>query len=232
MNTAQTLFFEWKSRHEENEVFVEDGIIDPIRWNKINKKILFLLKEPGDDIKGHCGEPSMIVLFTKLWNGVRYSFKSLGRWAYGLKNATGESFPSYDQANKKINCDEAFLSSAFMNLKKTSSKFEDNSCDENLLLKYADKYKDEIKRQIELINADIVVCCGWSVFGIIEKYFSLSKIDSKLDVYKSKGFKNMIFLRACHPSSRKWKNNHEQVRRKATDRYSDLMSEYQAYLAS
>ena len=117
-----------------------------------------------------------------------------------------------------------------MNLKKTASTFADNSCDENLLIEYAEKYKDEIRSQIELTDADIAVCCGWSVFDILDKHFILQKLNNNSFVYKSRCFKSTLFLPACHPSSRKWKNNLGQVRTKTVDRYDDLVSEFQEYL--
>jgi hypothetical protein len=154
----QMLLEEWKSLpHHLNKGFIYDGIIDQDRWAQSPRKILFINKEAYDDdgsdgldlrelIRCKCdGRPS---------NG---AYKVIANWAYALHHASPDPsvpFPEWSQIDPE-GARESLLSCSVMNIKKSGGK---TSSDHQDLQAYVEKDGDLIKRQVELINPDIIVC--------------------------------------------------------------------------
>ena len=221
--TLGDLFLAWKSTSQASSEFTEDGIIDPVRWASAKKKILFVLKEPGEDPTKYIksGSDSLLDLYRQ-WNGAKFSFNYLGRVAYGLQNATKESYPTYETASLKANQDEAFLSTAFMNLKKTPTLRLNRSTDAKKLEEYVRKYPELIVEQVKITRADIVVCCGDVTHLLLKLAISL--------LPKQTDFGKMLFLGTCHPTARQWKNLKGNTLRRKVEGYKELLEEYQTHL--
>ena len=185
------LLMEWKLESGAGNEFTSDGIIDEPRWNAASKKILFVLKEPGEDPTRFIDQRSDSLLdLYRQWGGARYSFNYLGRLAYGLMNASETGYPGHETASIPNNQNEAFLSSAFMNIKKIPSLRSDRSCDSKILFKYSVRWKKYILQQLELISADIIVFCGADMPDIANRGLQLPVKSST------------YFLFTCHPSAR------------------------------
>lgn len=220
--TLTDLFLEWKSVSQASNEFTEDGIIYPDRWAISKKKILFVLKEPGEDPTKYidCKSDSLLDLYRQ-WKGAKFSFNYLGRTAYGIQNATKEGYPSYETACQAGNKDEAFLSTAFMNLKKTPTARSNRSTDTKVLEAYVKKYAIFIKDQILIIQPDVVISCG----DVTDSFLRLAILNSD-----SNEFRKMVFLKTCHPTARSWRNSQGIVRRKKSEGYKELLDEYLKYL--
>jgi hypothetical protein len=182
---------------------------------------LFVLKEPGEDPTKYCKTDSLLDLYRQ-WNGAKFSFNYLGRVAYGLQNATKESYPTYETASIKENQDEAFLSTAFMNLKKTPTLDPKRWTNAMKLEEYVRKYPELIVEQVRITHADIVVCCGDVTHAFLK--IAISLLPNKIDLGK------MLFLSTCHPTARHWKDTKGCIQRKKAQGYKDLLEEYRTYL--
>ena len=185
------LFVEWK-KERNYKYFISDGIIDEEKFEKQEKKILFILKEvnaPGYekdwDLRAH----------DYIKNGPQYQLcYNVARWSHGILN----SFPPFNDVcyNREI-LKESLHSVAIMNLKKTPGEAEANM---DKVKKVAKQDIDYIEREIEIINPNICICGG--VGYILKDLFNVNKtyIPSP-QIYYFK-FNNMFFLDYWHPSVR------------------------------
>ena len=233
MEELNKLFKRWldrdreQARFNDEKLFTRDGIIDEKRWGNVPKerRVLFILKEPGTSLaesiekddnvkKGHIPRESinsLCDLFRLSWKGVKFrNFHPLGRWAHGLINI--DNSPSFKESNQKLNKDEAFLSSAVMNMKKIPARTKKNDswvCDPEKLSEYAEMHKDHIKEEIDLIDPGIIVWCG------------------TFDVLNSKTLSHgRKFIKMCHPQASKWNTSEGKSIRCSEEKYDYLLESY------
>ena len=106
---------------------------------------------------------------------------------------------------------------AFMNINKRGGS---SSTDFKQLNKYAEKYKEFIKREIEIINPDYIICCGsyWQIIDHVYDYFkskkeweNRKKSEPDIDMYYKLNIKGKIVpaFNVFHPSA--IKRNQEYV---------------------
>lgn len=88
----------------------------------------------------------------------------------------------YINVNKSI---KPLENIAFMNLNKRGGYAY---CNWEILLYYVARYKDYIKKQIEIINPDIIICCGPSVKYLLDTY-----VDNKNEYKKIVAFHPSYF---------------------------------------
>lgn len=189
------LFDEWR-HHVVAEAghFVEDGIVCKENWRTAKRKVLFLLKEPNgykgehgplNDLLRKAAAPNST---SKMWN--RPTFHNVGRLAYGLLNYSSE-VPDYDEASRARK--NAVLGCAYINIKKSSGGARATKKVEV----HAAKYANFLKRQVTIIEPDIVVCGGTYKMLKEHVYPEMSSVSSR--IYK---FENRIFIDAFHPGCR------------------------------
>jgi len=206
----EELFKEWKlSVLEESDHFVEDGIVCEEKWLKSKQKILFILKETNG-YKGSISELINTAVRTRPKSGLwkRPTFHNIGRWIYGLLKAKEQDI-IYSEAHKFRK--ESLLSCAFMNIKKTTGgRTATESVKEN-----AKKYSKFIRRQIELLDPDIIVFGG--TYEIMKKYVFIEMENVSPRVYK---YEKYICISANHPACTK----------KRIDMYNQVVISYKNYL--
>lgn len=133
------------------------------------------LKEPNgykgeygalNDLLRKAAEPNSN---SKMWN--RPTFHNVGRWTHGLPNYS-DQVPAYDEANRA--CKTAVLACAYINIKKSSGGARATKKVED----HAAKYAEFLKRQVSIIDPDIVVCGG--TYAMLKKhvYPSMSRVSS------------------------------------------------------
>lgn len=209
------LFDEW-SPHVVAEAghFVEDGIVCMENWGTAKRKVLFLLKEPNG-YEGECGALNDLLRkaaapksTSKMWN--RPTFHNVGSCAYGLLNYSGE-VPDYDEANRARKT--AVLGCAYINIKKSSGGARATKEVEV----HAAKYANLLKRQVTIIDPDIVVCGG--TYNMLKEhvYPGMSRVSSRIHE-----FENRIFINAFHPGCR--------ANRKLV--YDQVLSSFHQYMGS
>jgi hypothetical protein len=163
----QKLFQKWKeSTFQDQSSFIEDGIIDEERWEKTDVKVLFILREAYQEgeftggfnlvsnLKKEAGE-----------NKSKATWRNLARWAFLLQNRGNSSLIATYSSEWPF-YEESFLSSAIINVKKSGGK---KTSDIHEIKEIARRDRDFLHQQIELINSDIICCCG--VFGSVEHYW-------------------------------------------------------------
>lgn len=207
------LLDEWRAHIlTEADHFVGDGVVCQESWRTAKRKVLFLLKEPNG-YKGEDGPLNVLLRkaaapnsMSKMWD--RPTFHNVGRWTYGLLNYS-DHVPAYDDAHRA--CKTAVLDCAYINIKKSSGGARATRAVEE----HAAQYAEFLRRQVAIINPDIVVCGG--TYPMLKKhvYPSLSRVSSRIHAFDKR-----LFINAFHPACR--------TRRE--DVYGQVLSSFHQYV--
>lgn len=162
LEQRKDLFERWKKARPEykgeGKRFTCDGIADYNEWAKSKPKILFLLKESYAP-EGEW-EPSEGISIINTFSS------NIARWRYVLKElfknpAKELSFSDFELPPDKKIWDIALVEIKKLNEGKISSNYYD-------IRNYATQDKVFIREQIELINPQVIFCCGtYSFYEII-----------------------------------------------------------------
>lgn len=151
------LFAEWKSSvNTNNTAFITDGVIDPDVWFSQKERIMFVLKEAyssGPNPKDWDLAKDHLLLDQDL--GKYPTWRNISLWTKGLQNPSADYDPNDIELKSFGN--KYLRSIAAINLKKYNGK---NSSDDADILSYAKNEKDRIKREIELCDPNVIICCG------------------------------------------------------------------------
>jgi hypothetical protein len=140
--------------NHQGHCFIQDGVIEQRRWDATTPKVLFLLKEARHD-----GPESSWDLreFIRENNGpYGPALKNAAYWSYAIHHIARGNLPGFPV--EKSTLDEAaelFLSSAVVNIKKSRGTAHSSYDD---LAQHGQTDGALIKKQIELIDPDIVIC--------------------------------------------------------------------------
>lgn len=207
------LLNEWRSQVvREAGHFVEDGVVCQESWSKAKLRVLFLLKEPNG-YKGEHGPLNELLRKaattnpgSAMWD--RPTFHNIGRWAYGLANYSHD-VPSYQEANKAYKT--AVLECAYINIKKSSGGARATK----EVAVHAAKYAAFLRRQVDLLAPDIVVCGG--TYSLLKEhvYPRMAKVSPR--IHKDG---DRIFINAFHPGCR--------AKREAV--YDQVLSSYHEFM--
>lgn len=153
----EDLLESWATRpHHSKRGFVKDGIIDHKRWSAATVKVLFLLKEAYSD-PDNPSDWDLRVLLRENWKGPKgVLFWNCAYWAYAAQHISDTATPELPQNEQSYSqATECFLSTAVLNVKKSSGK---TNSDLEEIKKYAQLDGDLLKKQIDIINPDIIIC--------------------------------------------------------------------------
>ena len=186
-----TLFSEWENGYPPYQgKFTRDGIIDEELYSKKKARqnaVLFIAREPND--KEQWGGDFRTWWKTSTW-GI-FSHR-LGQWAYGINN----EFPPFNIATHKAY--EGLQLIAFMNLKKIGGG---GNADEKVIMKCAYDTAEYLKREISIIDPDIII--GGHLYGEAWKllFGDLEWKDTGYNIHVAKWFDTKI-IGFYHPSNR------------------------------
>ena len=155
----QELLNNWRARPTHAiETFISDGPIDPNRWLRVKRRVLFLAKEAHGEM-GRGKTWDLPELVRDDWKGPKYKFWwTLGYWAYGIQRLTDGPIPSSPMAGQLRNeVTESVLASAVVNIKKSRGRSSSNSED---LLQYVTADGDLLKQQVACLSPHVVICCN------------------------------------------------------------------------
>ncbi len=192
-NASIELFKEWKEKEiHKKSIFIEDGIIEKDRWfnpKNQDKKILFFLKEAygGEENWDLCSE------IREEWKGPKYKiWWTVSYWAYAIQELFKGKRPVHFSEIESQKCSDYLLSSAIVNVKKSSGK---SSSTVDNLAKYAMEDKTLLLKQIDLINPDIILC------GYTKEYLPLEadKVENTDFIYKTKS--GILIIDFWHPAN-------------------------------
>lgn len=173
--------------------FRRDGIIDEVVFSKEKRKILFISNEANDD--GYSAKfnpkPNSIVDYQKYYETGcdDYKGKMRERISAIYKIAAGIGI-------EEMSNSDAAIHYAFMDLNKRGGG--PDSKDGLHIQAYCDYYKEFIKKEIEIINPDIVIWLGTKTYDadLHIKYLGAKKIENK--VYFFINGKKIPILRMWH----------------------------------
>lgn len=188
-----------KTIDHKTNVFIRDGIVDEKTWNNNNhKKIVFVLKEAYTTQNNW--SLTDWVLNSKPSKPI---WRRIIEWTYGIQNTDFNNIPKYASQIYEKNKDLLFQQIALVNLKKSGGK--SSSINEEIK-GYAIEDKLELKKQLEIISPDIIVC--GSTFNTLNHIYD-DKICPK-DSYCDNRFyytniisgKDTLVIDYYHPSNR------------------------------
>ncbi len=197
---SKKLFKKWKNlKHHKNNGFVSDGIVDFDKWRKSNK-ILVLLKEAHGG-KEYDGKDwllaNLIDCGNRNWIKKDQHYKMLSMWLYVLNNTTEEKYPKNINFNNKL--DEAYeylLSSAVINIKKCCGMSQSN---EKEIYNYAIKDRELLRKQIELISPNIILC-GNTCYPLLNGIYEIDDYTQYYYSYHCIYYNKMTIIDFRHPS--------------------------------
>ena len=149
-----TLLDEWYNARKNYAPFINDGIFDSKTFDAQQTKILFVLKE-ADWKNGFPGQREDLcsILLTKD-GGSWKTWNNIARWSKAILDK--------GEYSENISCEErhnTLRRIAAINLKKQGGG---SSANGKSLIDFATKDAKFLKRQIDEIAPDIIVCCGYS----------------------------------------------------------------------
>ncbi|MEO2110094.1 MAG: hypothetical protein ABGW88_04065 [Leeuwenhoekiella sp.] len=189
----KNLLSRWQSERNY-EKFCNDGILIHKEYSKANPKILFLLKESKakfTNIEGPLGPHGDSKVFwrnMKLWTIT--TAKKFEKQSVDLNSFINEK----EKPNTKI---------AYINIKKDSTitPIDSQYSEYENIKSYAVSDSEFLKKQIEIINPDVVFCGGTFCFANFI-FNDLRKIDSNLYIRNN----DQYWIDFYHPSCRKGYN--------------------------
>ena len=207
----------WKKEVEQEIYYGKRKGDEENLWNTTPKRILFLLKDPNDEANCDIREfsPGASGTITKHYKNIAY-------WLFGLlsfdENKIAPDFESIDFWNDVFPV-FGTMPFAIVNCKKESGG---STILNETLSEHIERYADFIKKEIEILDPDIIVCGGGSSIiknFVKEKiYIDIEKIDDNWIYYSKKN--NKVVIDSYHPSNR---YDYQSV-------YSDMMSKYKEFI--
>lgn len=171
----------------KQDAFARDGIVDDSVYSKCGFHVLYVLSESNADdyVKGVENQSEWDL------NNEFRRFSDEGKdWPSRLKTKICEMqrIILKTETGVEVGIREAAKTIAIMNLNKRGGG---KSISNKYLLEYfepyVEKHQDFIKREVEIINPDLIICCGNVPFNLMLKY-------GLTNVYKDKA------MHMWHPS--------------------------------
>ncbi|HJD91507.1 MULTISPECIES: hypothetical protein [Bacteroides] len=200
------LFNEWKAQMETDghKNFCADGLIrqlgkEELTWMNAERKVVFLLKEPFNkelhDIRDWSGKMEDM-------NIPDLFYSRIAAWLYGIQKATSTEYPSLETAFfSKIQLKSLrTYPHAFVNIKKSAPEARTYDSE---IYNMGMKYKDFLKEQLEILEGNIVVCCGPITFRVAQEVIYDNRLTEINDwVYVDTRTKT-LFINAFEPTASK-----------------------------
>ncbi len=222
------LFEKWEAKSIENmdkNQFCQDGLmykyghdnnyVDEL-WDKSQKRILFLLKDP----KEFSGDSREWLQKKEENRQLQSSFiKKLAYVLYGLSTVKdGKIADFWDITHEQLV--ECFneIPFAFVESKKQAGTIQ---IQDKVLKKYINDYKEFLTEEINILNPDIIICFGQPQyhFAVNDLFKDVEKIDNNIHIDKHT---NTLIIYSYHPS---------YFRISPENFYNDIMCQYGKFLA-
>ncbi len=209
----QTLFDLWKNKpsrivdfedkntkkiNHKNTVFISDGVVNPLVWDKQTPRILFVMKEAysrkdDEDWSLSNWVASGKCLKYKIW-------RRIALWTNGLLNTTSGSICPYTTRYSEPDFKDCLQRIAILNIKKSNGK---SVSDYDELDTYAFEDMHEIRKEFELIDPDVVVCggCFLTLYATAFTRDDASEKNENWYYYRDVFGKERLFLDFYHPAN-------------------------------
>lgn len=159
------------TQHITREKFCFDGIIDEETFEKQKLKVLFISNESNDDTNGPGGN--------RCEEFKRYFNDGIEDWGGKLKERACALYQVVSN-NYSVPINKVAKNFAFMNLNKRAGK--KNVGDAKHIEAYVEHYRCSIKREIEIIDPDIIIWLSAKTFdmNLHTEYLGATKKDGKV----------------------------------------------------
>ena len=172
---------------------VEDGIVNEEEYLTSKYKIVYIMKE----VNGGSGWN----LKDFLYKGGRYStWDNVSRWTEGLLNLNQEYDWAYLEKNNEKRRKDYLKKIGVINLKKKPGQ---NTSDYKEISRAASENRNLIKKQVDMYDPDIIICCGIAD-AFIENYSDSKSVNwdmTKRGIQFIR-FKDKIIISFAHPEAR------------------------------
>lgn len=162
----KNLFEEWKSKpnqngiDHQNSVFIRDGIVCPEKWFSQKVRPLFLLKEAYGGDKDWNLITDYLLTSRKMQRG---TWPRVTLWTKGLLSTSSSWIEPYStDESMKYYGNQYLQQIAVVNIKKSGGNRNSNL---TLINQYAATDKEELRREIELIDPTIIIC-GYTISSL------------------------------------------------------------------
>lgn len=228
------LFTEWEAVSIANGdgKISKDGLMRKLNadvnelWNKSVKKVMFLMKDQpnggGDDTRNWLVLPEEHRLAKRNREASPVFLKRLALLLYGITYNVTDYYSIDEKEAVKCFNEVPF---AFVEAKKQSGG---TSVTAKVMDSYINKYKDFQLREIDILEPNIIVCCGGPQY-----HFALHTLYSKDDleridenVYFDK-VKNVLLMYSLHP---RWRGSHADFFSKVMWHYGKFLEKYPDFL--
>lgn len=172
---------------------VEDGIVSEEEYLDSKYKIVYIMKE----VNGGSGWN----LKDFLYNGGRsQTWDNVARWTEGLLNINQEYNWSYLEENNEKRRKYYLKKIGVINLKKTPGH---HTSEYKKISKAASENRNLIKKQVDMYNPDIIICCG-TADDFVKNYLESKLVNWKMTKRGIQYIKcnNKIIVSFAHPEAR------------------------------
>lgn len=197
------LMEEWNENHRSIGLinFISDGAVNADVYEGSSPKIVFFLKEAYSKTNESWSLTKWLDngAMTKMWGNV-------AEWTYGIQNTSVNVLPHKPQLTNEEKT-QLLKSIAIVNVKKSNGNL---SSDYEDLLCYAETDSAYLKRELDILNPDIIVCGNNSsllrvIYGaeVQEKKVSADGLID-VDFMKRNGYayvENKIIIDYYHPAN-------------------------------
>ena len=156
ISLTKDIFEEWENKYIDKS-FVYDGIVDETEWDNQETKICFLLKEAYTEDKINYFKWSLSKWLNKDKNSVINTWNTVALWTYGILQTTETVIPEYPFIKDfgKEEKHNILKKISAVNVKKVDGVKKSDWYD---LKNYAEKDKELLRKQIDKINPDVIIC--------------------------------------------------------------------------
>ena len=242
------LFGRWYERMEktngEKTCFTKDGILykneltdDEIlkKWNESSKRVMFLLKDQYQEGKEKWDEDIRYWLKDAEWDKLKDKetkeknrnldnkfFKNLAYLFWGLSKATADDDNAwwYNEVTMHIEEVKAFFNSQPFALVECKKQPGGGELKDAILKQHLSEYGDLLKREIDVLNPNIIVCTSQHIYDFVLKKYPQDELEyikghNSIRFHPQSG---TIVLCSYHPSA--WN----------VDVYEGVMCHFRAFL--
>ena len=187
---------------DHSQVFISDGSVCPEVWNDrtTGPKIAFILKEAYGET-----ESWSLTDWIRETQPACNIWYRVTEWTYGLLNTTAERIAryapdriSFEESKERPN--EWLGQIAIVNLKKSGGKSSSNYGE---ISAYAAADREEIIRELELLDPDIIVCGSTAdALNSICSFIGPERCDNWYYYSDAIGGRKRLFIDYYHPANR------------------------------
>lgn len=239
----ESLFERWaeRARHlHDSEDITKDGLLyrgelwfdgycqvhkkanEEQLWSDAGLRLLVLTKELYDEDGWDLRAESGRVPSPRLTCRTAYRFfPNLELWVYGLMNIPDRKVVSFGKADNELRL-QGFYENAPIARVNCKKQPDIRALSNMVLQKYIDNYSDLLKEQIEMYDADIILCTGGQ--GLLVKFLK-DYVYPDLEQYNKHCYfsplTGVIAVRQYHPCYNVYSRK---------EMYHDMITDYQSFL--